>query len=100
LYALLGNKDTVAWLTPHAFVARCGEKVVASWIQLNGSHHFYFIADGKHIVALARSPEHLLEICNVVLRVLAVSVVHPVTLEKLAFLDGELSNAPTLTYGI
>jgi hypothetical protein len=82
LYALLENEDTVARLTPHVVVAREeGGKMVYSWIQLRESCRFYFIADGKEIVASAcSSPEHLLEISNVVLLLLAVSAIRSVTL--------------------
>jgi hypothetical protein len=52
----------------------------------------------ERIVALARSPEHLLEICDVVLRLLAVSVVHSVILDNWISPDGALINAPTLAY--
>jgi hypothetical protein len=51
------------------------------WRQLDYSYpnewwHFFFIVDGKVIDALARSPEYLLEICDVALRLLAASAVH------------------------
>jgi hypothetical protein len=59
LYAILGSENTVLWLTPYAAVARCGESVVYCWEQLNESCRFCFSADGKDIVALARSPDHL-----------------------------------------
>jgi hypothetical protein len=59
---------------------------------------FYFSADRKEIVALARSPEHLLEICDVVLRLLAVSVAHSVILRKRGSLGGALINAASLAY--
>jgi hypothetical protein len=56
-----------------------------------------FSADGKEIIAVASS-EHLLEICDVVLRLLAVSVVHSVKIYKWNPHYGELINAPTLAY--
>jgi hypothetical protein len=104
LHAMLGNDYTAAWsapttqsltwLTPHASVAREGGILVQSW----GSCCFNFNADGKEIVVLARSPEHLLEICDVVLRLLAASVVHSVILHIYGSRDGALINAPTLAY--
>jgi hypothetical protein len=97
LYAMLEG-DTVVWLTPHAAVARAGRKVVNYWGELEGSCRFCFSADEKCRVALARSPEHLLEICDVVLRLLAASVVHSVILHKYGSRDGALINAPTLAY--
>jgi hypothetical protein len=36
----------------------------------------YFSADGKDLSTWARSPEHLLEVCDVVIRLLAVGLVH------------------------
>jgi hypothetical protein len=75
LYAILGQ-DTLAWLTPHAAVARLGERGLVSWHQLVKLCHFCFIADGKDIIALARSSEHLLEICDIALQILAASAVY------------------------
>jgi hypothetical protein len=82
LYALLGNREMVAWLTLHAAVTRDGEIVVQSWGQLEVSFRLCFDADGKEIVALTRSPEHILGVCDVVLGLLAASVVHSVTLSN------------------
>ena len=59
LYALVRNRNTFAWLTPYTAVNRGGESVVSFWDQLDGSCRFRFSADGKGIVVLARSPEHL-----------------------------------------
>jgi hypothetical protein len=56
-------------------------------------------ADGKEIDVFARSHEHLLEIRDVVLRLLAVSVVRSVVLNKGNHHRGAtLINAPTLAY--
>jgi hypothetical protein len=100
LCAMLDNKDekTLAWLTPHTAVARDtavareGGRVVKSWEWL-ADWCSIFCADGKEINALARSPEHLLEIFDVVLRLLAASVVHSVLLNQYVSLDGALINA-------
>jgi hypothetical protein len=97
LYAMLGNINTVAWLTPHAAVARKHERRLNVWEQLNGFYRFYFSADGIEIVAAARSLEHLMEICDVVFRLLAVSVVHSVRLYTNVN-DDTFINAPTLAY--
>jgi hypothetical protein len=95
LYAMLGNESTVAWLTPGAGVTREGGSLVHSiW----GSCRIGFNADGTEIVALATSSEHLMEICDVVLRLLAASVVHSVFLGKRSSFHGTLINAPTLEY--
>jgi hypothetical protein len=96
LHAILGNEDTIAWLIPHAAVARKGGRAVYSWNQLHRSCRFSFNADGKEMVAFARSTEHLLEIVDVVIRLLAVSVVHSVRLTG-AF-GGTFINAPSLAY--
>jgi hypothetical protein len=79
---MLENEDRMLWLTPHTAVVRAHGRVAKSWMQLNRSRRFCFSVDGKDIAALARSPEHFLEICDVVLRLLAVSVVHSVTLHS------------------
>jgi hypothetical protein len=98
LYAMLGNADTVAWLTPHAAVARPGGRVLDYWKQLDEdeSYRFSFHADGKDIETLAFSPEHILEIFDVVLRLLAASVVHSVILEIWNVRDIALFNAASL----
>jgi hypothetical protein len=82
LYAMLRNEDTVAWLTPHAAVVHEGGRGVQCWWHVDEYVCFSFNVDGKRILALAHSPEHLLEICDVVLRLLAASVVHKVILGK------------------
>jgi hypothetical protein len=100
LYAMVGNEDTVAWLTPHASVARAGGRGEYFSSQLDESCRFYFSADGKQLGALARSPEYLLEICNVIFRLLAASVVHSVILHNANWRSpaGVSINAPTLAY--
>jgi hypothetical protein len=94
LIAMSENGNTVVWLTPHASVARNYGRSWRFWGHLDESCHFNFHADGNHIFALARSPEHLLEICDVVLRLLAASVVYSVIMQQ----DGALINSPTLAY--
>jgi hypothetical protein len=79
-----GNQNIVLWLTPHAAVARESERVEHYWFQLNPSYRFSFSADGKDIFASASSLRRLLEICDVVLRLLARSVVHSVILRNWA----------------
>jgi hypothetical protein len=98
LYAILGNEYAVAWLTPHAAVVSAGGRVVHSWMQLHDSFRYCFHVDGQHIEALASSPEHLLGICDVVLRLLAASAVHSVILHKRGSLDGVLINTTSLAY--
>jgi hypothetical protein len=96
LYALVVNRDTAAWLTPHAAVVRGAGRAMRYWEQLGESYRFIFNADGKAIFALARSTEHLLEICDVVVRLLAVSVVHSLQLHNWSSLDLSSINAPNL----
>jgi hypothetical protein len=85
LYPMVRNESTVAWMTPHTAIARVGRAVEYYWKQLGDSCCFYFSVDGKSIVAFARTPEHLLKICDVVLRLLAGTVVHSVILKKMGF---------------
>jgi hypothetical protein len=98
LRGMLNNLDTVAWLTPHAAVSREIGSGFSYWDDFNETFRFCFNADGNKIVASARSHEHLLEICNVVLRLLAASVVRSVILQKPISLDSGFINAPTLAY--
>jgi hypothetical protein len=94
LYAMLGNKS-VAWLIPHAAVERENERAAFSCFD----YRFLFKVDGKDVVALGRSLEHLSEICDVVFRLLAASVVHLVFLQNRgSYGYGALINAPTLAY--
>jgi hypothetical protein len=99
VYAILRNRNTVAWLIPHAAVARKGERVVFSSVSLDDSYRFSFSADGKEIVALAHSPEHLLETCDLVFRLLVASAVHSVILDNRGSFDGALINTPNLASG-
>jgi hypothetical protein len=94
---MLGNEDTVAWLTPHAAVLRAGGRAMDFWNELDESCRFIFTVDGTDIIAFAHSHEHLLEICDIVLRLLAVSVVHSVMITYRSSLDLFI-NAPTLAY--
>jgi hypothetical protein len=97
LYAILGNEDTLGWLTPYAAVARARSRTLSYWEVLDRPCRFSFDADGKEINAFARSPEHLSDICDVVLRLLAASVVHSVLLRE-GFSSSRLPNAPSLAY--
>jgi hypothetical protein len=100
LYAvLLGNEQTVAWLTPHTAVAKGGRRAMDFWTRLNNSRSFRISSDnGKYIYALARSPEHLLEICDIVLRLLAASVVQSVHLNNWGRQNTAFINAASLAY--
>jgi hypothetical protein len=91
-YAMLGNEDTVLWLTPHAAVGRKDGQALSSWEYLDRLYCFRIDADGNNIKVLVRSPEHLVEICDVVLRLLAASAVHSV------IVDSAPINALSLAY--
>jgi hypothetical protein len=105
LYDMLGNGNTVLWLTPHTAVAHEDGQLLDSWPEspsnddLNGSYRFCFTADRKYIDTLARSPEYLLENCDVVVRFMVASVVHSVRLRKgISLDDSALISAPALAY--
>jgi hypothetical protein len=98
LYAMLGNENAVVWLTPHAAVMPVDGRGFYPWIQMNGSRRSRFRADGKGLYVLALSPEHLSEICDVVLRLLAASVVYSVLLDNWDSRNGLLINAPTVAH--
>jgi hypothetical protein len=79
-----------AWVSPpappHAAVAcESGLLAMRYWFE---SCSFSFTADGKDIFALARSTEHSLQICHIVVRLLAVSVVHSLLIERWGCPDG------------
>jgi hypothetical protein len=95
---MLGNGDTIAWLTRHTAVVRGGERVVVTWLLTYEPCHFSFSADGKEINVLANRLEHPLGVCDVLLRLLAVSDVHSVRLNRWGSTDGVLVPAPTLAY--
>jgi hypothetical protein len=98
LYAMVVNGDTVAWLTPGAVVVRENTRAMGFWHEQDDeSYHFSFGVDCRHMVVFARSFEHLLEMCDVILRLLAVSVVHSVHLIARGYNDASI-NAPSLGY--
>jgi hypothetical protein len=96
LYATLGNENTVAWLAPYAAVVRKPGRAMRYWNYLDESKRLYFSVDGNEISAFARSSERLLEICDIVLRLMAVSVVQSVRLSDWTY--DLFINAPTLAY--
>jgi hypothetical protein len=99
LYTMLGNADTVAWLTPHASVVRGNGLAMRYWDQMGGRCRFRFrVDDEENITAVARSSEHLLDIVDVVVRLLAVRIVQVVRLTDANYLEGLSISAPTLAY--
>jgi hypothetical protein len=98
LYAMLGNENAVAWLTPNAAVMPAMAIGIHPWMQMDVSCRSRFKADGKELFLLARSFEHLSEICDILLRLLAASVVHSVLLHERDSCRGLMINAPTLAH--
>jgi hypothetical protein len=97
---MLGHGDTLVWLTPHAAVAPDNGLAVRAWnTQLDDeSCRFYYKADGKDMVVLAHSHEYSLEIVDVILRLLAVSVVQSVRLRKDWILPDFFITVPSLEH--
>jgi hypothetical protein len=98
LYEMIEDGRTVVWLTPHTAVVQVKWEGSYAWDLMDESLCFSFIVDGKVISAFARSREHLLEICDVVLRLVAASVAHSVILGKFRYRDGALMSATSLEY--
>jgi hypothetical protein len=92
LYAMLGNEDTMAWLTPHTYLVRADGRAALCSDHVPDCYQITFNVDSQKIDVMATSPEHLLKICDIVVRLLAVSVVHRVILEGLCI------NATTWAY--
>jgi hypothetical protein len=70
LYAMLGIGDTVLWFTPDGFIMpTIGRGGVLS-LHLQSDYKFSFKVNGESMVVLARSYEALLEIVDVVCRLL------------------------------
>jgi hypothetical protein len=99
-YQLLGpNENAVLWLTPHAAVAPEGEKGLKYYRPMDGQPcRFCFSADGQVMHAFALSSEHLLGICDVIIRLLATSVLHSVRLGKWDYYGSALINVTSLAY--
>jgi hypothetical protein len=102
LYTMLGNRNKIAWLTPHAAVMRRGwmASVFSFTEYFMGDDHYRFncnVSD-KHISVVASSSKELLEICDVVLRLLAASVVRSVILSEWRCPRNILINATSLAY--
>jgi hypothetical protein len=95
LYAMFENEKTVAWLTPNGSVVCESERTQLAFYYLQSYHAFAFVVDGKAIHAAASSPNDLLEICDVVLR-LATSAVHSVVLHHCNRPENSMINARTL----
>jgi hypothetical protein len=97
LHTMLGNENTIAWLTPHAAIVSVGGNGILYRRRLNECC-FHFTVDSKEKFTWARSSEALWEICDVVLRLVAASVVHSVVLHQLIPVDGVFINTASLAY--
>jgi hypothetical protein len=99
LCALVGNEDTVAWLTPNTAVFRANG-LAKDFLDLmvdGPCFRYSFNADGEQLYAMAPSSEALLEIVDVVLCLLAASVVRSVSIIRRAYEDVFI-NATSLAY--
>jgi hypothetical protein len=98
LYAILRNKDTVAWLTPHGSVVHA--RTYSSYYDRSYHYKFRFNVDGQHISAVARSSEALAEIIDVVRRLLLadVSEVYELELMHSCYCDEVFFNAPSFAH--
>jgi hypothetical protein len=75
LYAItLGNGDTVLWFTPDAFIMPTIGRGRLFPSRLQNDYKFSFNINGKSTVALARSSSALLDIVDVVCRLLVANV--------------------------
>ncbi len=97
LYTMLGNGDPMTWLTPHAAIVSAHGSGLFYW-RYSISKCLGFTVDGKTVIAWASSHEALSEIADVVLRLVAASVVYSVVLCQTFPDDGALINATSLAY--
>jgi hypothetical protein len=99
LYATMGNRNTVAWLTPHAAVVR--EQGFLGFYCLHQDNlRFQLNVDGKTIEGMADSSEALSEIIDVVRRLLLAGLgeVYKAGLTDLGRHNAVFFDAPTLTH--
>jgi hypothetical protein len=73
LYDMLGDRNKVAWLTPHAAVVRQNDFLCSSYLSLRDTYRFSFDVDGESIFVVARSSAALSEIVDVVSLLLGAS---------------------------
>jgi hypothetical protein len=99
LYAVLGNDETVVWLTPHAAVMRgsgranrCCSTILAYRLFIN--------ADGKKLFVASSSPAARLEIFSVVglLLTASASEVYELDIRNLCHPHDVFDIAPTIAY--
>jgi hypothetical protein len=97
LYAMLESEDTIAWLTPHVSIVRPVGRAQTCFFFIEGYCQLGLNVDDNEIIVVARSREHLLEICDVILRLVAASAVHSVALQNWNR-GGDAIDAPALEY--
>jgi hypothetical protein len=100
---MLGNQNTVLWLTPHTAVTpKDGHAIF--WYDVRFSFSYYyrfsFIVDGQHISAMARSSQALSEIVDVVRRLLLTNAreVRELELTNVDHSSDVFFNAPSFAY--
>jgi hypothetical protein len=100
LYAMLGNEDTVAWLTPHAAVVCNFMRAYSCSSFLQEDYRFRFNVDDADIFVVARSSTTLSEIIDVILRLVVANArdVNELKLKDVGLDGGALVNAPSLAY--
>jgi hypothetical protein len=81
LHTILEDGDTMVWFTPSAALFRENGRAHGFALNMGFGCSFHFSADGKDVIVTTRSREALSEICDAVLRLLAVSAVHQVDLQ-------------------
>jgi hypothetical protein len=91
LHAMLKKDDTFAWFNPQAVIGSTSKRGY-----LNESCRFRFNVDDKKMFATAFSSETLLEVCDVILRLLAASVVHSVSIDYWMCPNDRFVNATSL----
>jgi hypothetical protein len=102
LYAMLGDEDSVLWLTPHAAVVRKYDRshIVSDFIKDEDEkdYRFSFNVNGTEIFAVAPFSVALSEIVDIVRRLLAANArdVYQLTLRSVGREDTDIFNAPTL----
>jgi hypothetical protein len=98
LYAMMANGDTNIWLTPHAAIVSTDRIGTLYWNDYYNEYHIRFTVDGREMAAWAHSSEAIIEICDIVIRLVAASIVHSVILCKWHSPPGASINAATLAY--
>jgi hypothetical protein len=95
LCTMLENEDTIAWLTPQAFVVHSDGRATS----LRSNYcRFELNVDSQKLTAMALSPDALLAIVDVVSRLLMADVSEVYELELRCVAIGQLFNAPIFAH--